>query len=229
MRFLLFFLPIGIWCGMVNSQLRTNWYYVTSAIACTCIVFFYNFPFFTKWMHTRPVYFEDLYDPDAEPDNKDTHQRYFMSIMNLFLTIIICMLFNYAIYQSHEIPITPVSILTIIGSLCGLHAKVQSNVGSVLMIILHYSKRQNQKRRDWGTCVPPKPPSDGVIREWGTCVPPKPPSDGTIREWGTCVPPKPPSDIELRVLPHVVNDGRSLPNSDFIAKNLPLFSQNLET
>jgi hypothetical protein len=147
-KLFLFILPISMWCGMVNTHLRTNWYYVTSAIASTCFVFFYNFPFFTKWMHTTPVYFEDLYDADALENRRETHQKYFMGIMNLFLTIIICMLFNYAIYQTHDISITPVSILTIIGSICGLHAKVQSNVGSIVMIILHFSKKQTQKRRD---------------------------------------------------------------------------------
>jgi hypothetical protein len=142
-----FIIPIALWCGMVNEHLRTNWYYVTCSIGVTCVVFFYNFPFFTKWMHTRPVYFEDLFDEDAQPTSQDAYQRWFMAAMNLFLTIIICMLFNYAIYQSHDIEVTPLKIITIIGSLCGLHAKVQSNVGSALMLILHHRKKHTQKRR----------------------------------------------------------------------------------
>ena len=101
-------------------------------------------------MHTTPVYFENLHDPGPRTKKEqERYQRIFMHIMNVFLTILLCTLFNYAIYQTDRIPITPLAVLTILGSICGLHSKVQSNVGSVLMAILHFSKER--KRKDSNT------------------------------------------------------------------------------
>jgi hypothetical protein len=144
--YILFLLPIALWCGLVSPILRTNWYYITATISLSSLIFLYIFPFFTKWMHTTPVYFENLHDPSFRTKKEQEHyQRIFMHIMNVFLTILLCTLFNYAIYQTDRIQITPIAILTIIGSLCGLHSKVQSNVGSVLMAILHFSKERKRK------------------------------------------------------------------------------------
>jgi len=144
--YLLFLLPIGLWCGLVSPVLRTNWYYITTTISLSSLIFLYIFPYFTKWMHKTPVYFENLHDPSSKTKKgQERYQRFFMHIMNIFLTILLCTLFNYAIYQTDRIQITPIAILTIIGSLCGLHSKVQSNVGSILMAVLHFSKERKRK------------------------------------------------------------------------------------
>jgi hypothetical protein len=94
-------------------------------------------------MHTKPVYFENLYDAkNISLSGKIKYQRIFMHIMNVVLSAQICILFNYALYQAKKTDITLIHIMQMIGSLWGFNASAQATIGSSLLAILHFSKEK---------------------------------------------------------------------------------------
>jgi len=170
-RRLLFVIPIGIWLALVAyDPFRHNWYYVTASIGLTSIIFLYNFPFFTRFVHTRPMYFRDLEDANEPNETKKyMYQISFMHVMNFVLTIFLCIFFDYIIYTLQEKDHSWLEALSFIGGLIKILGTVQENFGKFLLYVLNFAKNKHvkdreQKRResvmldDESTDTPPRTP-----------------------------------------------------------------------
>jgi hypothetical protein len=142
-RHLILLIPPLSWIATIFfPHLKSNYFFITPLVFLWSYLFFYNFPFFVKILHSRPTYFEDLKDNTlAEEKRKLKYQKIFIYTLQFSAAIGFAILIDYWIYQVK--PDTSWSeALGITGGLLGTFRTIYHVYG---IIVLNYLKKRKKK------------------------------------------------------------------------------------
>jgi hypothetical protein len=137
-------LPLGFGLAIFfRPMLWNNSYFFLSMIGSVTLVIFLSFPLFSRWMHERPTYFEDLYDDQGRNyDERIRFQVLFQRLMNVPLVIFVACLAYYCLYQIQKSFLSYFEIVGIIGGALGVYRNLQGNVGALFLQCLHRRKNK---------------------------------------------------------------------------------------
>lgn len=130
-----------------------EWYlnfYIVSGLTCvSSYLFFMNFPYVSKIMHTKGLNYEDLADKQAlTTREKEHYQKIFIQIINVPLAIFITGLVDYALFRFTHTVLNLQEVVGIIGGLGSAYVTFHELVGQLLIAVLHKSKVKKVKRRE---------------------------------------------------------------------------------
>lgn len=143
----------GILLGIVDD-IRLNYYVVMSLLSLCSYIILINFPVLSKFMHRKPIYFEDLHDADL----LDHYQRIFIRTINVPLALFVSFLSGYFIYRIKSTSLTYFEIIGVVGGNISVYNNLQKRAGQILIDILHYKLHTAKSRRmsdapDTTTCA----------------------------------------------------------------------------
>ncbi len=136
--------PIGsafIFGFIENSRL--NYYAVMTMLSLSTYSILINFPYFSKFMHKRPMYYEDLEDEE----DADYYQKIFIRTINIPLSIFVAFLSGYFIYKVKGTELTVFEIVGVVGGNISVYNNLQRKVGQILIDFLHWYRNKQLKRR----------------------------------------------------------------------------------
>jgi len=136
---LLLCIPIGV---IVTSQLiPEDIFYSVWVLSPLSFIsswaLFINFPQLAGWIHTKPLYVEDL---RVQHRKQQLFLTWYTQVSNFLLAIVMMGVIDYtfAIQKQHENKKTVMEVCGIIGGVLALYLKIESVVG---MCILHFVYR----------------------------------------------------------------------------------------
>lgn len=141
LRHLLIVFPPLAWIAtLFYPKLSSNYYFITPIIFIWGYLIFYNFPFFVKFIHTRPTYFEDLHDNTlAEERRKIRYQNIFTITLQFGAAFAMAVLVDYWMYQVK--PNTSWSeVFGITGGIIGTFSTGLAIYGRIVLMILKKKK-----------------------------------------------------------------------------------------
>jgi hypothetical protein len=102
-----------------------------------------NLPFLSRYVHTKPIYFEDLLDDSAENDlEREKHQIAFLRMMNVCLSVVVGVVVEYGFLKMRHSKLTYVELFGVIGGLANLYRAAQNHIGKVGLFVLSRQKKQ---------------------------------------------------------------------------------------
>ena len=121
-------------------------------IFITVLSFLYNFQYFTIFFHEKPVYFEDLKDTNNKinfnPTENIKFQNTFIFIHQITLSIAFVVIIDFFYHRLHNVKLTLIQILGIVGGFISLYQRITSLLGNLLIEILYRTKKINDKYKN---------------------------------------------------------------------------------
>ena len=140
----LFFVPTVLLSLLFFEPLRNVYYIVPTAVVSVYTVLF-NFPWMSKALHQKPVYFEDLRcDDKVDEVVRERFQKIFVVLINVCLSITGGVLVYYLLYRIEETSLSYVEIIGLAGGILSLYSTIQTNVGNVLLAGLVFLKDRDR-------------------------------------------------------------------------------------
>ncbi len=152
---------VGVSCG-VAYDLLDSWPFVSAFVFLVTATFLYTFPWFVRVHHTRPVYIDEAFQPqatlpaaqggDAAIDiamflvNREETQRavlrgqcYANAFMHatIFLSSVgaVCVV-DYTLYRYQSSPLSALELAGISGGVLALFGRVHKIIGSIILRVL---------------------------------------------------------------------------------------------
>ena len=149
-RFLLIFcfLPFIAFLG----EPYDNEYSILSYIFISILVFLYNYPCCTIFLHEKPIYFDDLKNTNNKVNFNPTanikFQNTFIVIHQITLSIAFVFIIDFFYHRVHTMRFTLIEMFGIIGGFISLYQKITSLLGNILIEILYRTKKINEKYKN---------------------------------------------------------------------------------
>ena len=113
-------------------------------------IFLYNFPYFSKYLHTKPIYYEDLNSKNNELNfnqaRKKKFQKLFITIQQITLSLAFVFVFEYSFNRLKNTPFNFTELLALLGGFFTLYEKISSNLGMLLIKYLYREKKRSEKK-----------------------------------------------------------------------------------
>jgi hypothetical protein len=153
-----FFIPSVILfpCLLIIDMYR-NYYYIFFSIFTSLLILTWNFPMISRFIYSRPLYFEDLnkqlniennenkkkiiYDIE----NSDKFKIRFIIFQQFIISIVMALTADYIksrFYYNNDENISTFAIIGIIGGLLSLMVKVIKLLGKVSLYIIYKQKKR---------------------------------------------------------------------------------------
>lgn len=142
-RFLLL-IPLGV--ILCSRLLDANFFYsvifLSPASFISFWIIFTNFPYFAGWLHTEPLYVEDLQIPNQK---KQRFLWWYTHITNFFLALVMMgvMDYTFAIQKKHH-KTSAVEICGTIGGILALYLKIESVIAKLILFITYKWKKHTR-------------------------------------------------------------------------------------
>lgn len=124
-------------------EFATQVYYITPCSLISFYLILYNYPYFLKSIHTKPLYFEDLEDNDAiDSEVKRKFQKTFLIIINFILPFIASAIVDYMVYRFRDSSLSWFEVLGFVGGMISLYRSIWDHVGRFLLMYLMDKKQK---------------------------------------------------------------------------------------
>ena len=147
-RFLLLFYLLLIF--IPYFKIFRNRIYLSILLFLLFWIFLYNFPYFSKYLHTKPIYYEDLNRKNniVNLNNKDRKkfQKIFITVHQLTLTIAFICVFEYGFSRLEKTPLVFIELIALLGGFFNIYQRISSLIGTFLLKYLYYKKKKEYKR-----------------------------------------------------------------------------------
>lgn len=154
-----FFLPLAILLPVfiIFEKLQNDLYIFLSCLVSSFILT-WNFPYFSKYGYTRPIYFEDLEQDKLSYKkiikkkiitNIETSKKFqnkFILLQQLILSITMALIIDYSTHRYKNTALVFTEILGIIGGLLSLYLKITKFIGKLILKILYLSKKKERDK-----------------------------------------------------------------------------------
>lgn len=143
-------LPIGAlpMLFLFVNKWYVNFYSMSVFSFLSSYIFFMNFPYISKIMHTKSLNYEDLATKHSlDSHERSRYQRIFIRVINIPLALFITALVDYGMFRISTTVLNTQEIIGIIGGLGSTYVSFHEIVGQILIIILHQSKERYNKRK----------------------------------------------------------------------------------
>jgi hypothetical protein len=153
-----FFLPstIILPCFFIIDVFR-NYIYIFFSTFTTLMILSWNFPFFTKIMYSKPIYFDDL-DNDSSThkivkrkilyniENSNKFKTKFIIFQQFFSSIAISLLAEYINLRYKNSEYNTIELLGVLGGLISLSVKIIRLFGKLFLYYLYRIKKNEQEQ-----------------------------------------------------------------------------------
>ena len=149
--FSIFFFPL-----MLLFDNFKNDFYIFLSSSISIFIFIWIFPYLSKILYTKPIYFEDLDDNNENKIiknkilyNIELSKKFkdrFIILQQILASITFGLVVEYIYYRSHRNEYRPMELLGLIGGILSLLAKVIRLSGKGMLSIL-YKLKQKEKER----------------------------------------------------------------------------------
>jgi hypothetical protein len=152
-----FFLPstIILPCFLIIDVFR-NYIYIFFSTFTTLMILSWNFPFFTKIMYSKPIYFDDLNNDESSQkivkrkilyniENSNKFKTKFIIFQQFFSSIAISLLAEYINVRYHNSEYSTIELLGVLGGLISLSVKIIRLFGKLFLYYLYRVKKHEQE------------------------------------------------------------------------------------
>jgi hypothetical protein len=147
-RFLLLFFLLLIPTPFL--KIFRNRIYLSILLFLLVWIFLYNFPYLSKYLHTKPIYYEDLNKKNQiiNLNNKDRKkfQKIFITIQQFTLTIAFICVYEYGFDRLKKTPLVFTELIALLGGFLNIYQRISSLVGTLLLKYLYYQKKKEYKK-----------------------------------------------------------------------------------
>jgi hypothetical protein len=154
----LFFIPsVILFPCLLFIEVYRNYYYIFFSIFTSLLILTWNFPMISRFIYSRPIYFEDLnkqlkLDNNEEKkniiydiENSDKFKTKFILFQQFIISVVIALTADYIksrFYDNQDDQISTFAIIGVIGGLLSLMVKVIKLLGKITLIIIYKQKKK---------------------------------------------------------------------------------------
>ena len=152
-----FFLPLAIILPVliIFEKLQNDFYIFISCLISSFILT-WNFPYFSKFGYTKPIYFEDLEQEKLNLDkvaknkiisnieNSKKFQNRFILFQQIILSVTLALIIDYSTHRYKNTSLVFTEILGLLGGLFTLYLKITQFIGKIILKILYVNKKKER-------------------------------------------------------------------------------------
>lgn len=153
----IFFIPsIFLFPCLLIIDVYRNYYYIFFSVFTSLLIFTWNFPMISKFIYSKPIYFEDLNKQFnlGNNDNKkivydieysDKFKSRFILFQQFIISIVVALTADYIkskFQDNHDTQISTFAIIGVIGGLLSLMVKIIKLLGNISLIIIYIQKKK---------------------------------------------------------------------------------------
>jgi len=154
----IFFIPsVILFPCLLIIEVYRNYYYIFFSIFTSLLILTWNFPIISKFIYSRPIYFEDLNKPlsiDNNEDkkkiiynieNSDKFKTRFILFQQFIISVVFALTADYIksrFYDNIDEQISIFAIIGVIGGLISLTIKIIKFFGKISLIIIYKQKKK---------------------------------------------------------------------------------------
>ena len=152
----IFFIPsVLLFPCLLIIKVYRNYYYIFFSIFTSLLILTWNFPIISRFIYSKPIYFEDL-NKELSLDNNERNLKIIYNIENsnkfksrfilfqqFIISIIIALTADYIksrFYDNIDEQISMFAIIGVIGGLISLMIKIIKFLGKISLIIIYKQK-----------------------------------------------------------------------------------------
>ena len=152
----IFFIPsVILFPCLLIIEVYRNYYYIFFSIFTSLLILTWNFPIISKFIYSKPIYFEDL-NKELSLDNNKRNLKIIYDIENsnkfkskfilfqqFIISIIIALTADYIksrFYDNIDEQISMFAIIGVVGGLISLMIKIIKFLGKISLIIIYKQK-----------------------------------------------------------------------------------------
>lgn len=152
-----FFLPLAIILPIliIFERLQNDFYIFISCLVSSFILT-WNFPYFSKFGYTKPIYFEDLEQEKIDYnkvvknkiisniENSKKFQNRFILFQQIILSVTLALIIDYSTHRYKNTQLIFTEILGLLGGLVTLYLKITQMIGKVILKMLYKNKKKER-------------------------------------------------------------------------------------
>ena len=159
----IFFIPsVILFPCLLIIEVYRNYYYIFFSIFTSLLILTWNFPVISRFIYSRPIYFEDLnkqlsLDNNEEKkniiyniENSDKFKTKFILFQQFIISVVIALTADYIksrFYDNQDDQISTFAIIGVIGGLLSLMVKVIKLLGKITLIIIYKQKKKVEENQ----------------------------------------------------------------------------------
>lgn len=159
----IFFIPsVILFPCLLFIEVYRNYYYIFFSIFTSLLILTWNFPVISRFIYSRPIYFEDLnkqlkLDNNEEKkniiydiENSDKFKTKFILFQQFIISVVIALTADYIksrFYDNQDDQISTFAIIGVIGGLLSLMVKVIKLLGKITLIIIYKQKKKIEENQ----------------------------------------------------------------------------------
>ena len=159
----IFFIPsVILFPCLLFIEVYRNYYYIFFSIFTSLLILTWNFPIISRFIYSRPIYFEDLnkqlkLDNNEEKkniiydiENSDKFKTKFILFQQFIISVVIALTADYIksrFYDNQDEQISTFAIIGVIGGLLSLMVKVIKLLGKITLIIIYKQKKKIEEEQ----------------------------------------------------------------------------------
>ena len=152
-----FFLPLAIILPIliVFERLQNDFYIFISCLVSSFILT-WNFPYFSKFGYTKPIYFEDLEQEKIDYnkvvknklisniENSKKFQNRFIFFQQIILSVTLALIIDYSTHRYKNTQLVFTEILGLLGGLFTLYLKITQMIGKLILKMLYKNMKKER-------------------------------------------------------------------------------------
>jgi len=152
-----FFLPLAIVLPIliIFEKLQNDFYIFISCLVSSFILT-WNFPYFSKFGYTKPIYFEDLEQEKIDYnkvvknklisniENSKKFQNRFIFFQQIILSVTMALIIDYSTHRYKNTQLVFTEILGLLGGLFTLYLKITQMIGKVILKLLYKNMKKER-------------------------------------------------------------------------------------
>ena len=152
-----FFLPLAIILPIliIFEKLQNDFYIFISCLVSSFILT-WNFPYFSKFGYTKPIYFEDLEQEKinynkviknkiiSNIENSTKFQNRFLFFQQIILSVTLALIIDYSTHRYKDTQLVFTEILGLLGGLVTLYLKITQIIGKIILKLLYKDMKKER-------------------------------------------------------------------------------------
>ena len=155
-----FFIPsVILFPCLLIIEVYQNYYYIFFSIFTSLLILTWNFPMISKFIYSRPIYFEDLnkqlnLNNDKHKkiiydiENSDKFKSRFILFQQFTISLVIALTADYIksrFYNNQDEQISTFATIGVIGGLLSIMIKIIKLLGKLTLIIIYKQKKRTEE------------------------------------------------------------------------------------
>ena len=133
-------------------------FYIFVSCLISSFIFTWNFPYFSKYGYTRPIYFEDLEQENMSQkkiikkkiinniESSKKFQNKFILLQQIIFSVTLALIIDYSTHRYKNTSLVFTEILGLLGGLFTLYLKITQFIGKLILKFLYYNKKKERQR-----------------------------------------------------------------------------------